>query len=145
MVGAHGRSYPTAGVPGGVPVFWDLPTLRKDAAMTIWTDPEVAAVTLEDGISDRRVSVHRGLYLRLRRRIALGKPTLSKRWEYRSKVGKRAHWLALGQYPTMSLEEAKAMVDAMRERAEMARASGGEHPILALRAKRRRRTEENLA
>ena len=110
--------------------------------MTIWTDPEIAAATLEDGVSDRRVSVHRGLYLRLRRRMAMGKPTLSKRWEYRSKVGKRAHWLALGQYPAMSLEEAKAVVDAMRERAEMARASGGEHPILVARAKRRRRTEE---
>jgi hypothetical protein len=114
--------------------------------MVTWTEPEIAAATLEDGISDRRVSVHRGLYLRLRRRMSLGKPTLSKRWEYRSKVGKRAHWLALGQYPAMSLEQAKAVVDALREKAEKARAAGTEHPIIAARAaKRRRGTADTLA
>jgi integrase len=110
--------------------------------MGAWTDAKIAAEKLPEGVSDRRRSVERGLYLRLRRGAAHGRPTLSKRWEYRSKVGKRARWLALGEYPGMTLAQARAAAADLRSKADQARKGQGDHPAIAARAERRKALAE---
>lgn len=113
-----------------------------------WTDAKIAALSLKDlgGKSDRRISVERGLYLRLRRGMAAGKATLSKRWEYRSKVGKKTRWLPLGEYSILSggvgLSQARAKLDELKPKADKARKGEGEHPVLVARAERRRNLAE---
>src|SRR5258706_5846108 len=124
-------------------------TLKGDLMATkAWTDTKIAALGLKDldGKDDRRISVERGLYLRLRRGLADGKSTLSKRWEYRSKVGKRTRWLALGEYGAahgaVSLADARGKLDELRPKADKARKGEGDHPVLIARAERRRNLSE---
>jgi integrase len=109
-----------------------------------WTDAKIAGLGAKDlrGKKERRLSVTTGLYLRLRAGMDGGRPTLSKRWEYRSKVDKRTRWLALGEYPGMGLAEAKRALEALQGKADQARKGKGDHPVLAARAERERNLSE---
>lgn len=105
-----------------------------------WTDAKITALRLKEGASEQRVSVERSLYLRLRRGLPSGPlpGKVSKRWEYRAKVNKRSRWLALGEYPGMSLADAKGAVALHQAKADRARKGEGDHPVLEARAARKR-------
>jgi len=104
-----------------------------------WTDAKIKSLRLQDGASEKRVSVEKSLYLRLR--LGTG-GEVSKRWEYRTKVAGRARWLALGEYPGISLAEAKAKTAGLQTKADKARKGEGDHPALEARAARKRALSE---
>lgn len=99
-----------------------------------WTDEKIRAERLPTGRNDRRVGIESGLYLRVRRTDNGG---LSKHFEFRAQVGGKRRRLTLGQYPAMSLADARAALLKHQAAQDKARRGDGDHPVLAARAARK--------
>lgn len=104
-----------------------------------WTHPKLDALKLPEGLSDHRIRVERGLYLRLRR---AGSGQISKKWEYRAKVAKLTRWLTLGEFPGVGLAEARRTLEKHQTGADKARRGEADHPAVTARAERKQALAE---
>jgi integrase len=101
---------------------------------TRWTDEKVKAQKLPPDVTEKRILVEPGLYLRLR----AGKDgRLAKQWQYRAQVASTRRWLTLGSYPELTLAQAgdeRRKHDRVHEAAKKGEA---DHPaIVAKQAKK---------
>lgn len=85
---------------------------------------------LRAGTKPRRIADGKGLYLLIR-------PNGKKFWRYRYRIDDKENTFALGEYPAMSLAEARAERERCRELIKQ-----GRHPSHVRRIDRLRRTQE---
>ncbi|MBK8016418.1 MAG: DUF4102 domain-containing protein [Betaproteobacteria bacterium] len=98
------------------------------------TDSSLRGWKPEEGKTEQRKLVERGLYLFLRQRKD---GTVAMQWQYRVQVAGARRWLSLGAFPAVGL--AKAREELLRHEAvhEAAKKGEADHPVITARQTRK--------